>query len=459
MNLVWFRNDLRLNDNPALYNACLQGDPVKALYIATPSQWQQHNEAPAKLGFRNEALKSLQKELAALGIKLETIECHGFDEIPDLLIEYCHKQQITRLLFNQEIPINEQLRDEHAKASLSSVGIECEAFNADMLMPSPISNQQGQPYRVFTPWYRAWLKEIQRTDLSPLPKPPAIGKPVTEASPLIEFTGSGTFRSDLWPADEKTALSRLATFSRQKLIQYSDNRDYPAINGTSMLSPYLANGLLSPRRCLMAIQQTAFEQGWDWRESSWLRELGWREFYRYLLLSFPRLSKGKPFKESPRKWPWQSNETALVAWQSGTTGFPIIDAAMKQLLQTGWMHNRLRMLTASFLCKLLLIDWREGERFFMRHLIDGDFASNNGGWQWSASTGCDASPWFRIFNPTTQSQKFDPSGSFIRKFLPELAELDDKQIHNPPANLRKQLGYCEPIIDYKNAREQALSLF
>lgn len=458
MNLVWFRNDLRLDDNPALYNACLQDGPVRALYIATPFQWQQHNEAPAKLGIRSEALKNLQDGLATLGVALETIECQGFDEIPNRLTEYCRRQQVTRLLFNQEIPLDEQLRDERVKKALSSVGIECQAFNADLLVPSPISNKQGQPYRVFTPWYRAWLKEIQRTDLSPLPKPPAIGKPVMATSPLIAFAGSGTFRSDLWPADEKTALSRLATFTRDKLGQYSNNRDYPSINGTSTLSPYLASGLLSPRRCLMAIQQTAFEEGWDWRESSWLRELGWREFYRYLLLSFPRLSKGKPFKESTEKWPWQDNATALKSWQSGNTGFPIIDAAMQQLLQTGWMHNRLRMLTASFLCKLLLIDWREGERFFMQHLIDGDFASNNGGWQWSASTGCDAAPWFRIFNPTVQSAKFDPDGDFIRKFIPQLACLDNKQIHNPPAESRQRLGYCEPMIDYKSARERALSL-
>lgn len=456
MNLVWFRNDLRLNDNPALYHACLSGDSVRAVYLATPNQWRKHHEAAIKLGFRSAALQNLRNGLAERGIVLDIAQCDDFSALPKCLTDYCLAQKITHLFFNQEIALDEQVRDTQVQRQLNRAGISCQPFNADLLIATPATNLQGQPYRVFTPWYKTWLKQIAHAALMPLPKPVAIGKPIKTIAQSVTLPGSRDFRKDLWPADEEIALNRLIRFTHRKFDNYSRQRDYPAICGTSMLSPYLASGLLSPRRCLMAIQQTACEQGWDWRESSWLRELGWREFYRHLLLNFPRINKGKPFRQSPAHWPWQNNPEALKAWQGGHTGFPIIDAAMKQLLQTGWMHNRLRMLTASFLCKLLLIDWREGERFFMQHLIDGDFASNNGGWQWSASTGCDASPWFRIFNPVSQSRKFDPDGDFIRKFLPELACLDNRQIHEPSDDARKNLGYCDPIINYKAAREQAL---
>lgn len=459
MNLVWLRNDLRLDDNPALWHACRNQRGVKAVYIATPNQWQQHNEAPVKIGFKSAALQSLQNQLAGLGIALELLQCPGFGEVAGLLASYCREHGIKTLFFNREVPFDEQTRDQQVISALSALGIDCQSFNSDLLVDEPVLTKQGQPYRVFTPWYRAWLQQLGAAYNSPLPKPEAVSAPLPQDKGQLDLPGGRNFREDLWPASEQAALERLAKFTNRRLRHYEERRDYPAINGTSTLSPYLASGLVSPSRCLMAIQQTAHEQGWDWHESVWLRELGWREFYRYLLRWFPDLNKGRPFKQQPQKWPWQPNAEILEAWQTGQTGFPIIDAAIQQLLKTGWMHNRLRMITASFLCKLLLIDWREGERFFMQHLIDGDFASNNGGWQWSASTGCDAAPWFRIFNPMTQSSKFDPQGDFIRKCLPQLRALDSKQIHNPTAEQRAELGYPAPIIDYQWARNRALEQF
>ncbi|MEH6357837.1 MAG: deoxyribodipyrimidine photo-lyase [Pseudomonadales bacterium] len=457
MKLVWLRNDLRLDDNPALHAAYQQGLAVRVIYIATPKQWQDHNEAPAKLAFRSQALKSLAGKLAERGIEFELLETESFKDIALLLSDYCLQQGVTDLWFNRETPLHEQARDQSVTEQLKSLNINCHTCNADLLVTKAVINLQGKPYKVFTPWYKAWLKQLNNQDNQPLTAPQPTGNTVSAQLGNTDLPGGSHFRDDLWPATEEAALERLGKFCHRSLEHYSEHRDFPAINGTSTLSPYLASGLVSPRRCLMAIQQTAFEEGKDWRESVWLRELGWREFYRYLMVNFSHISQGKPFKKTPEQWPWQQNPALLKAWQTGNTGFPIIDAAMRQLLSTGWMHNRLRMLVASFLCKLMLIDWREGERFFMLHLIDGDFASNNGGWQWSASTGCDASPWFRIFNPTAQSQKFDADGKFIAKFLPELAGLDNKQIHNPSAEIRKERGYAEPVIDYKAMRERAIN--
>ena len=455
MNLIWFRNDLRLDDHPALYHACQQAGPVRAVYIATPKQWQKHHEAPAKLAFRSAALHSLTQQLSALGIPLELLQAHDYRDVASCLADYCQRHQVKAVYFNQEIPLDEQLRDKQVVETLGAVNVSCHQFNADLLVPQSIMNQQGKAYRVFTPWYRAWLKQLAEQD-GPLPSPANVGPATSQPAAQIRLPGSSDFRQDLWPASEQTALQRLSSFTHRQISNYAAQRDFPATNGTSTLSPYLASGLLSPRRCLMAIQQATFEEGQDWRESLWLRELAWREFYRYLMLNFPHLSKGQPFKTQRQHWPWQHNPELFKAWQTANTGFPIIDAAMTQLLRTGWMHNRLRMLTAGFLCKLLLLDWRQGEQFFMQHLIDGDFASNNGGWQWSSSSGCDAAPWFRIFNPTAQSEKFDPKGEFIRTMLPKLAALDNKQIHNPSDSLRKKLGYPAPTIDYKSARERAL---
>jgi deoxyribodipyrimidine photo-lyase len=266
---------------------------------------------------------------------------------------------------------------------------------------------------------------------------------------------------DRWPAGEKVALSRLKAFIKDALPDYKDQRDTPAIAGTSRLSAALACGVLSARTCYafasaMLLEADSQEQP---QIQTWLDELVWREFYRQVLVGFPRVCRHQPFKTVTRNIPWSDDKTAFEAWCSGHTGFPIVDAAMRQLNTTGWMHNRLRMITAMFLTKDLLIDWRWGERYFMNQLVDGDFASNNGGWQWAASTGTDAVPYFRIFNPVSQSQRFDPQGTFIRTFVPELPGLDDKTIHNPPPLIRASCGYPMPIVDHTKARLRTLAIF
>lgn len=266
----------------------------------------------------------------------------------------------------------------------------------------------------------------------------------------------------MWPTGEGFALEQLDVFIENHLSDYKLERDFPNVKGTSQLSPYLNLGILSIRQCLQALFRT--EHGnfhiANEGQQTWLDELLWREFYQHILFDFPHVSKHIPFKKDTQKIKWNHNPEHLTAWQTGQTGIPIIDAGMRQLQKTGWMHNRVRMITAMFLCKNLLIDWRIGEQWFMEHLIDGDLAANNGGWQWCASTGTDAVPYFRIFNPIAQSKKFDPNGDYIRQWVDELADLDNKMIHEPYSSKTPlQLNYPKPIVDLKETRMKAIETF
>ncbi|MBY4677498.1 cryptochrome/photolyase family protein [Marinobacterium arenosum] len=455
--LVWLRNDLRLDDNPALALARAQG-PIRVLFCRTPGQWRKYQESPARLGLRAAALSDLASRLAALGIPFSELSVDIFAELPAALASFCRQNGIERLWFNRETPLDEQRRDQAVSERLQAEGVAVTACDYDLLVGVPLYNQQGAPFRVFTPFYKRWLRELDRQyPASPYAEPGSQADSLPP--PALSFDWAGPFRDDLWPGEEAAARRRLAQFCEQRLFDYPKLRDYPARPATSTLSPYLANGMLGPRRCLAVIQSRYAELGRDWREDGWLRELAWRDFYRQLLLHFPELSRGKPFRPETERLRWRDDEAGFRAWCEGRTGYPIVDAAMRQLNQTGWMHNRLRMIAASFLCKLLLIDWRRGERYFMNRLVDGEFAANNGGWQWSASTGCDASPYFRVFSPLRQSQNFDPDGSFIRRLVPELAPLDARQIHDPPSDVRRQLGYPAPILDYRAARQRAIAAF
>ena len=259
-------------------------------------------------------------------------------------------------------------------------------------------------------------------------------------------------------------MQRLRSFCREQVQDYQLQRDLPAVAGTSCLSPYLALGVLSPRQCFnrLLAECPALLENTDGGAFTWLNELIWREFYRHLLVAYPRLCRHRPFIDWTDGVIWNHSEQQLIAWQQGRTGYPIVDAAMRQLNETGWMHNRLRMISASFLVKDLLIDWRHGERYFMSQLLDGDLAANNGGWQWAASTGTDAAPYFRIFNPTTQGERFDSNGAFIRRWLPELAGVPDSDIHQPWRWAQRQqqhLDYPLPLVDHKLARLATLAAF
>ncbi len=461
--IVWLRNDLRSADHPALFHACNaardSGGTVTALYIATPAQWAYHDEAAAKLALRSGLLTDLRGRLAERGVDFTLLECPRYADIPALLRSFAEQSGATAVWYNADYPLDELNRDNATDAALAAAGIAAKRCDGDMLLAEPTLNGQGLPYKVFTPWYRDWLRKVEQNGLPALPEPEPVGSALAAVAEPVALPGASSYRDDLWPASEAAAQQRLGQFAAQQRARYGELRDIPSVNGTSTLSVYLASGVLTVRQIFAAVVGDCEATGSNWRDDHWFRELGWREFYKNLMIHFPALSRGAAFKSETEALHWQRDQPLNLLWQRGQTGYPIVDAAMRQLQRTGWMHNRLRMITASFYTKLLFMDWRDGEAFFMRSLLDGDFASNNGGWQWSASTGCDASPWFRIFSPLRQSEKFDPDGAFIRKMVPELAGVDGKQIHNPPSAVRQACGYPEPIVDYSQARAAALAAF
>ena len=361
-----------------------------------------------------------------------------------------------------EYGYNENQRDLATIELLRTVACDAQWFHDQSMLPPGLNTKAGKPYTVFTPFKKRWLESWRALRPSLKPTPTLRRRPANLGSHALKLPHSGEYDGD-WPAGSAAALARLQDFCDERIADYQLQRDIPSANGTSAISPWLAAGILSPRQCLeQAIvanqgRLSGGKQGID----CWISELVWRDFYIHILDSFPEVSKHAAFKSYTEAVPWRPAEADFDAWCQGCTGIPIVDAAMRQLVQTGWMHNRLRMIVAMFLSKTLLIDWRLGERFFMQHLIDGHLASNNGGWQWAASTGTDAVPYFRIFNPVTQSKRFDPDGDFIRHYVPELAQVSDRDIHLPPAQIRQVLApdYPAPVVDLKFGRQRALDGF
>ena len=332
---------------------------------------------------------------------------------------------------------------------------------ASLLRPGTVLTGKGDCYRVYTPYARACRERLRTAPPRALPAPRRQAPPPWAADPLPAafdgFDAPDEAVRALWPAGESAAQDRLEAFADGVIDAYRDERDFPSRPATSCLSPYLAAGVLSPGQALraaLAANHGEIDSG-KAGAATWINELLWREFYQHLLAAHPSLSMHQPMKPETAAVPWRDAPQDLEAWRHGRTGIPIVDAAMRQLLALGWMHNRLRMVTAMFLSKNLLIDWREGEAWFMAHLVDGDLAANNGGWQWSASTGADAVPYFRVFNPLSQSRKFDPDGVFLREWLPELAHLPGDAIHDPSPMERAAAGYPMPIVDLAQSRLRA----
>lgn len=454
--LLWLRNDLRLTDNPALSHSCRDGSPVVAVVTLTPGSWAAHGESAARMGLWRDQLRQLAQGLSRRNIPLRVLRLEHFADCPQALATLARQLSARELNFNQEYPLDERNRDLAVCDRLVAEGVEVQAFHGELIIPpGAVLNGQGAPYRVFTPFSRTWKRRLADFDRPVLAAPDPVAPLALASDPIpedLDYTAL-SYRTDLWPVGESGASARLNRFVREQEPDYARWRDYPERGATSQLSPFLSIGVLSPRQCLAALRAQADA---DWMESSWLNELIWREFYRHLLVLFPGLSRLEPFRpEVETRIRWQRDPQGFQAWCRGETGFPIVDAAMKQLLETGWMHNRLRMVVASFLTRLLRVDWRPGADFFMRRLIDADFASNLGGWQWSASVGADAAPWFRIFNPQAQGEKFDPQGQFVARWLPELERIPPgKGRHRPGAG--SEWGRPQPIIDYKKARADSL---
>jgi deoxyribodipyrimidine photo-lyase len=457
--LVWFRNDLRLADNPALTAACAGNAPVRACFILTPGQWQAHDWSPARVRFVVDHANDLARQLARLGIPMHFLWADRFDDALDRLIEHARQHRVRRIHFNEEYGINERRRDKALKQRAERDGVVANKYRDQSVAPvGKILTAQGTPYTVFTPFSRRWRQWLdhQPPQVLPTPRPRA---EALEPKPIAAVPdGFDPAPPALVATGEAAAHARLARFLDAAAGHYKTRRDVPALDGTSGLSPYLASGVLSGRQCLVAAQ-AARTAGNREGVDSWINEIAWRDFYIHILYHYPQVSMHRAFKPETEALDWNGTGPAFEAWKAGQTGVPIVDAAMRQLAATGWMHNRLRMITAMFLSKNLFIDWRLGEAWFMSRLVDGFLASNNGGWQWSASTGTDAAPYFRIFNPVSQSARFDPDGEFIRRWVPELAALDSKRIHQPWQDGPTVKGYPGPIVDLKASRQAAIARF
>ena len=460
-SLCWLRRDLRLTDNKALFSACKKSKQVFLVFVFDTNILNKlSNKKDQRLEFIFEALQSINHQLKKY--KSKTLILSGQPEklIPDL----CKKLNISAVFVNEDYENYAKKRDQTVKQQLNKSKISFYSFKDHILFGSDITKKDGSAYRVFTPYKKAWLKKLQpqkhlkkhRADLTKLflKKRPKIYKKEWQLKDL------GFQKTKLKvQAGEKPAQKQLKSFS--KLIkEYHINRDYPHLNKTSLLSVHLRFGTLSIRDCVkLSLKQK--NKG----SEIWLSELIWRDFYSMILDQFPYVEKTS-FLKKYKNIKWNTSKKYFQAWCEGQTGFPIVDAGMRQLNQTGFMPNRVRMITASFLVKDLLIDWRKGESYFAEKLLDFDLASNNGGWQWCAGTGCDAQPYFRIFNPITQSQKFDPKGTYIKLWVKELKKLNKKAIHFPMAYSKKlpinfQLGknYPFPLVDHKLQRQKAIELF
>lgn len=457
----WVRRDLRLNDNQALTAALHYAEMVIPVFVVDPFLWASSKVGPARKAFLVEGLQRLDESLRVRASALIIRNGNPAEELQRLAQE----TGATAVFAEEDYSPYARHRDAEVHRLMNlflSPGLT-------LHHPTKVVKSDKSPYTIFTPFSKAWKALIPPFVMAPDPHriPSPIGIP-SEALPEIQELAYSNF-----PAGEAEAQRRLALFTRgvhPPIYEYHDLRDRVDLNATSSISPYLRFGMISARQtALTAIKLLQRAPSADARKGieAWLNELIWREFYQAILFHFPHAHKGS-FREELRHIPWSNDRSAFQAWCDGRTGYPIVDAAMRQMTQTGWMHNRARMITASFLTKDLLIDWRWGEKFFMQYLLDGDLAANNGGWQWTAGTGTDAAPYFRIFNPILQSKKFDPDGDYIRRWVPELKNVPPEYVHTPwdmPLALQNRTGcrigehYPAPIIDHAWARERTLEAY
>ncbi|MFC7333494.1 cryptochrome/photolyase family protein [Rhodocista pekingensis] len=471
--LVWFRQDLRLGDNPALSDAARSGRPVVPVFVLdddTPGDWR---PGGASRWWLHHSLASLGRSLAAAGSPLVLRRGRADIVIGSLLRE----TGAGTVLWNRCYEPWAMERDGQMKADLRAAGVEARSFNGSLLRePMTVRTAAGEPYRVFTPFWRAVSSSPDWPE--PLAAPDRLMPPETApASDALESWGllpttpdwAGGLRQ-AWQPGEAAATARLRAFLDGAAADYADGRDRPGSDGTSRLSPHLHFGEISPRQVWAATRDAMLSGNRPEHRrhaESFLRELGWREFCYNLLYHFPKLPE-RPLNPRFEDFPWQPDSAALDSWRRGRTGYPIVDAGMRQLWTTGWMHNRVRMIVGSFLVKHLLLPWQEGQRWFWDTLVDADLANNAAGWQWIAGCGADAAPYFRVFNPVLQGGKFDPDGRYVRRWVPELAALPDRLIHQPwtataetlrRAGIRLGTDYPLPCIDHKRGRDRALAAF
>ena len=466
--IFWHRKDLRITDNLGLYNAYQKTPKVISLFCLDPAILKRDDIAPARVKYLLGSLKELKNNYQEKGSDLLV-----FHDSPQKIIPQLAKAlKAEAVYWNLDVEPFARDRDENVKKELNNQNFTVNTF-WDQLLHAPgeiLSQSKNAPYTVYTPFWRNWTKQQK---LEPVSAPTElVGLNDQEKSivndlgvipiPELEDLGFSWDNELLLPPGESAAQKRLKYFCHEQLVYYNEQRNYPALDGTSMLSAAIKFGTIAPR----TIWQYTMEElenchSDEARENiiTWQKELAWREFYQHCLHFFPELADG-PYREHFKDFPWHNDEKLFQAWCNGKTGYPIVDAAMRQLNETGWMHNRCRMIVASFLTKDLIIDWRWGEKYFMQKLYDGDLAANNGGWQWSASSGMDPKP-LRIFNPASQAQKFDRDAEYIRKWLPEIRHLDTELLVTGeiPPLLVQDCDYPSPIVDHKQRQREFKQLY
>jgi deoxyribodipyrimidine photo-lyase len=471
--IVWFRRDLRLRDNPALEAALAAGGPVIPLFIESPQEESPWASGAASRWWLHNSLASLDRSLRSRGSCLilrsgPSIRC---------LLELAGECGAAGVYWNRGYEPEVAARDATVRSELVSHGLNTGTHNGSLLFePAAVRNSSGGPFRVFTPFWRACISGLAQPRAPgrfcpalPPPRRWPAGLPLQQLrlTPVPDWAGG---LRQVWEPGEEGARARLEQFVGGALAGYTRARELPAVKGTSRLSPHLHFGEISPHTLWHRIKtvlgkndDSALREAGD----AFLRQLGWREFAWHVLVNIPGFDR-EPLRSDFRKFPWRQSALALKAWQRGQTGYPLVDAGMRELWATGWMHNRVRMVVASFLTKHLLLPWIEGARWFWDTLVDADLANNAFGWQWTAGCGADAAPYFRIFNPVSQGERFDPEGDYIRRWVPELSRLPTRWIHKPwqaPAailagsGIRLGKNYPRPIVDHAEARARALAAY
>ncbi len=457
MALLWHRRDLRTADNRGLAAAASDGPPVP-VFVIDPAVFS--HASPPRVAYLLDALGSLRAAYRELGGDLQVVQ--GDPET--VLAELAASHGVERVVWHADHSGLARERDERVEASLGEAGVATETIQDALLQPpGSVLTKAGTPYKVFSPFHDTWA---ERDRDAPVSAPEAVAAPETTPLPTLADLGVDEPVATIPAAGEDAARDRLEAFCAGPIYEYADDRDYPAREGTSRLSAPLHFGTIGIR-AVWAATEAAHEDGADAaaRESvgAFQAQLAWREFYTHVLAAWPA-TVAENFKDYEQPIDWRDDPEELAAWEAGETGYPIVDAGMRQLRAEAWMHNRVRMIVASFLTKDLLVDWRHGYRHFRAHLIDHDTANDVGGWQWAASTGTDAQPYFRIFNPMTQGERYDPDAAYIRAYVPELADAAPETIHawpelTPEARSAAAPAYPAPIVDHAERREAALSMF
>ena len=470
--IVWFRQDLRLADNPALQAACRRGGAVVPVFVWAPAEEGAWPPGSASRWWLHQSLAQLAEEVRAAGAELVIRQGSSLAELQSV----AKATGAEAVFWNRRYEPAIVARDRDIEQALRAAGLHTESYNASLICePWTIQNKAGRPFQVFTPFWRTCLATAEPAEPLPAPRRFAVTSIQPASLPLAaleletELNWTAGLRASSHPgsAGARTELQR---FLRDGVMGYAEGRNRPDLIGTSRLSPHLHFGEISPRQVWQATKHHAESQSIpaaDWRRWQFLTEIGWREFAHHLIFHFPHTPE-QPLRSEFARFPWRKSPAWLRAWQRGRTGYPLVDAGMRELWSTGWMHNRVRMVAASFLVKNLLLPWQEGTRWFWDTLVDADLANNTLGWQWTAGCGADAAPYFRIFNPVSQGKKFDPKGDYIRRWVPELARLPGAWIHQPwqappaalaAASVELDHTYPRPIVSHLISREVALEAY